>query len=210
MENNRYEEVEKKENKFALVFKTLGKYLARVWKDFIASFKYNNMKLAGWLIAVPGIFIGFFLQWHAPAVKQMTFEYSKFNEETFVIEKINAIGFDYTGIALFILMLCGILNIFGAASVMGKKNLGSVVRATIFTGIITVAGALYLFAIFYFNSLVQKGTINVTTDGSAWSIWNSSDFIMSIISIIVSIVCAIAGCVLGFINYDRTYEKVDR
>ena len=60
MENNRYEEVEKKENVFAKAFKAFGKYLARVWKDFIASFRYNNMKLAGWLIAVPGIFIGFF------------------------------------------------------------------------------------------------------------------------------------------------------
>ena len=209
MENNRYEEVEKKENKFVAALKGFGKYLARVWKDFIASFKYNNMKLAGWLIALPGIFIGFFLQWHAPAVKQMSFNHA-FIDEDFELITVNEIGFDYTGIILFALMLAGILNIFGAASVMGKKNLGSVVRATIFTGIIVVCGALYLFAIFYYNSLVQKGIINVTTDSSAWSIWSDTNFVMAIISIIVSMVSAVAGCVIGFIKYDRTYEKVDR
>jgi hypothetical protein len=208
MENNRYEEVEKKENKFVAALKGFGKYLARVWKDFIASFRYNNMKLAGWLIAVPGIFIGFFLKWHAPTVKQLAFNYSTVVGEDIVTKSY--IGFDFTGIALFVLMLAGILNIFGAASVMGKKNLGSVVRATIFTGIIVVCGALYLFAIFYYNSLVQKGIINVTTDGSAWSIWSDTNFVMAIISIIVSMVSAVAGCVIGFIKYDRTYEKVDR
>lgn len=208
MDNNRYEEVEKKENKFALVFKTFGKYIVRVWKDFIASFKYNNMKLAGWLIAVPGIFIGFFLQWHAPAVKQMAFDHAGIVDGEF--KQINELGFDYTGAVLFILMLAGILNIFGAASVIGKKNLGSVVRATIFTGIIVISGALYLYAMFFYDSLVQKGIIKVTTTGEAWSIWSNTNFVMSFISIVVSMVSAVAGCILGFIKYDRTYEKVDR
>jgi len=208
MENNRYEEVEKKQNKFVLALKGFGKYIARVWKDFIASFKYNNMKLAGWLIAVPGIFIGFFLQWHAPAVKQMAFNHSQLVNGK--IREINELGFDYTGLILFILMLAGILNIFGAASVIGKKNLGSVVRATIFTGIIVICGALYLYAIFFYDSLVQKGTIKVNTDGTAWSIWQDTNFIMAIISVVVSMVCAVIGCIIGFIKYDRTYEKVDR
>ena len=126
MENNRYEEVEKKQNVFALAFKNFGKYIARVWKDFIASFRYNNMKLAGWLIALPGIFIGFFLQWHAPVVKNLAFTYSVYDEVLDATVDKSYIPFDYTGIALFILMLAGILNIFGAASVIGKKNLGSV------------------------------------------------------------------------------------
>ncbi len=206
MENNRYEEVEKKENKFVGGLKYFGKYLARVWKDFIASFRYNNMKLAGWLIAVPGIFIGFFLQWHAPVVKQLAFNYSVYEGEE-VVEK-SYLFFDYTGIALFILMLAGILNIFGAASVMGKKNLGSVVRATIFTGIIVIAGIMYLYAIFYYQDLVNQGKINTGIDN--FSIWSEFNFLMAIISIIVSMVASIAGCVLGFIRYDRTYEKVDR
>lgn len=208
MENNRYEEVQKKENKFALAFKSFGKYLARVWKDFIASFRYNNMKLAGWLIAVPGIFIGFFLQWHAPVVKQLAFEYKVYDTVADELVTKNYIGFDYTGIALFILMLAGILNIFGASAVMSKKNLGSVVRASIFTGIIVIAGALYLYAIFFYNSLVQQNKINTGIEG--FSVFGNTNFIMAIISIIVSMVCAVAGCIIGFIKYDRTYEKVDR
>lgn len=206
MENNRYEEVEKKQSKVAAAFKGFGKYIARVWKDFIASFKYNNMKLAGWLIAVPGIFIGFFLQWHAPTVKQLAFNYSTVVGEDIVTKSY--IGFDFTGIALFVLMLAGILNIFGAAAVMGKKNLGSVVRATIFSSIIVIAGILYLYAIFFYGSLVSQGKINTGTDG--WTVFGDTNFLMSIISVIVSMVSAIAGCILGFIKYDRTYEKVDR
>ena len=81
MENNRYEEVEKKQNVFARGFKAFGKYISRVWKDFIASFRYNNMKLAGWLIAVPGIFIGFFLKWHAPVVKELSYTYNTYSVE---------------------------------------------------------------------------------------------------------------------------------
>lgn len=206
MENNRYEEVEKKENKIAAAFKGFGKYIARVWKDFIASFKYNNMKLAGWLIAVPGIFIGFFLQWHAPTVKQLAFNYSVVVGEDLVSKSY--IGFDFTGIALFVLMLAGILNIFGAAAVMSKKNLGSVVRATIFSSIIVIAGILYLFAIFFYGSLVSQNKINTGVEN--WTVFSDFNFLMSIISIIVSMVSAIAGCILGFIKYDRTYEKVDR
>ena len=209
MENNRYEEVEKKENICVKVLKGFGKYISRVWKDFIASFKYNNMKLAGWLIAVPGIFIGFFLQWHAPAVTQMSFTTKYIDEETFKSVTTNAIGFDYTGIVLFVLMLAGILNIFGAASVMGKKNLASVVRATIFTAIIVICGGLYLAAIFIYNNLIRTGKISIT-QGSSWRVWSDTNFLMSIISIVVSMVSSIAGCVLGFIKYDRTYEKVDR
>ena len=208
MENNRYEEVEKKTNPFVNVLKMFGSYLARVWKDFIASFKYNNMKLAGWLIAVPGVFIGFFLQWHAPVVKQMAFTWSEIDESTFEVINHNEIGFDYTGIILFVLMLAGILNIFGAASVIGKKNLGSVVRATIFSAIIVIAGVAYLYAIFFYQSLVDQHKINTGVEN--FSIWSNTDYLMSIISIILSMVSAIAGCILGFIKYDRTYEKVDR
>ena len=208
MENNRYEEVEKKQNPFAAAFKGFGRYLVRVWKDFIASFRYNNMKLAGWLVAVPGIFIGFFLQWHAPAVKQLTFEYKVYDATIDELVTSNYIGFDYTGIALFVLMLAGILNIFGAASLMSKKNLGSVVRATIFSSIVVIAGALYLYAIFFYNSLVQQGKINTGIEG--WKLFGDTNFVMAIISVVVSMVCAVAGCILGFIKYDRTYEKVDR
>ncbi len=76
MENkdlSRYEEVQTKQNPFAKALKMFGNYLKFVVRDFIASFKYNNMKLAGWLIAIPGIFIGFFLEYHYYAVAKMSF-----------------------------------------------------------------------------------------------------------------------------------------
>lgn len=180
-------------------------YIKNVCYDFITSFKYNNMKLPGLLIAVPGVFIGFFLNFHAPVVKQMSFIYSEFDEATFTIIEGSYIGFDYTGIALFVLMLFGILNIFTAASVMGKKNLGSVVFALLSTIVIVICGVLYIFAIFFYRSLVMEGKIVI--DGEwAWDI----NYIMSIFSILLSIVSSIVGIVLAFIYYDRTYEKVNR
>ena len=53
-DQSRYEEVPQKENPFAKIFKTLGQYLKEVFLNFIQSFKYNNMKLAAILAAIPG------------------------------------------------------------------------------------------------------------------------------------------------------------
>ena len=38
----------------------------------------------------------------------------------------------------------------------------------------------------------------------------TNNYLVSVISILVCDVLSVAGVVLGFINYDRTYEKVDR
>lgn len=180
-------------------------YIKNICYDFITSFKYNNMKLPGLLIAVPGVFIGFFLMFHAPVVKQMSFIYSELDLETFTIVEGNYIGFDYTGIVLFVLMLFGILNIFTAASVMGKKNLGSVILALLSTVVIVICGALYIFAIFFYRSLVIDGKI-IIDGGWAWNI----NYIMAIFSVALSMIASIVGIVLAFIYYDRTYEKVNR
>jgi len=182
-----------------------GTYIKNVFYDFITSFKYNNMKLPGFLIAVPGVFIGFFLVFHAPVVSDMKFSYATYDLDTFEVITGNYLGFDYTGIALFLLMLFGILNVFTAASVMSKKNLGSVVKALLSTIVITICGVLYLFAIFYYRNLVLNGTI-VTKEPFSWNI----NYIMSVFSIILSVASSIIGVVLAFIFYDRTYEKVNR
>lgn len=188
--------------KILLMFLT---YIKNVFYDFITSFKYNNMKLPGYLIAVPGVFIGFFLVFHAPVVSNMKFSFETYDLNTY--EKIsgNYLGFDYTAIVLFLLMLFGILNVFTAASVMGKKNLGSVVKALLSTIVITICGGLYVFAIFYYRHLVMNGTI-ITKEPFAWDI----NYIMAIFSIILSVASSIIGVVLAFIFYDRTYEKVNR
>ena len=162
------------------------------------------MKLAGWLIAIPGVFIGFFLQFHYYAVSRMSFIVT--DPETF--EDYCYIGFDYTGIVFFLLMLFGILNIFTAASVMKKKNLGSVVVATITSSAVLITGAMYLAAMFIFSGLVSSGEI--VLENPDWTLFGDTDFVMSIITVVISILSSIAGCIIAFIKYDRTYEKVDR
>ena len=207
MENkdlSRYEEVEKKQNPFVRALKSFGTYLKFVVRDFIASFKYNNMKLAGWLIAIPGVFIGFFLEFHYVAVSQMAFDIVDPDTGEFYC----AIGFDYTGIVFFILMLFGILNIFTAASVMKKKNLGSVVVATITSAVILITGGMYLAAMFIYSGLVESG--EVVPAGGPWTLFGDFNFVMAMVTVIISILCSIAGVIIAYIKYDRTYEKVDR
>lgn len=202
-DQNRYEEVPQKENVFAKIFKTLGSYFANVFKDFITSFRYNNMKLAAILVAVPGVFLGFFLHWHAIVVNQVAYRTGQFDEAGNAI--LYGMPFDFTGLVLFILMLFGILNIFSSVTMSNKKNLGSVVTCTITSTVIVIAGALYLYALFTFIAGYNNGSIPMKTEFTLDVNW-----IISIISIIISMVASVAGVVLGFINYDRTYEKVDR
>ena len=101
-------------------------------------------------------------------------------------------------------MLIGILNIFSAVSMSGKKNKKSVVLATILTSLILVLGALYIYAIIYFLTLVNNGSIKLP-DFSF-----DINFVMAFVSIIGSIVVSIIGVVLGFMRYDRNYKEVER
>ncbi len=234
MENNRYEEVEKKDNIFVKILKMFGQYLKNLGYDFVVSFKYNNMKLPSILVAIPGVLLGFFLKWHAPVVRAIVFEQATVDGVTHFY---NNISFDYTGMVLFILMLFGILNIFTAVSMSKKKNLGSVVLSTICTSIIVICGVLYLYAVFTFfagyneyqeafiaskqgfiaSGLSEQEAINKAREackliGISKNTEISFDynFVISVVSIIVSMVSSVVGCILGFILYDRTYEKVDR
>ena len=54
-------------------FQILLGYLKGILWDFVQSFKYNNMKLAGLLIIIPGAIFGFFLYYHALVVRQVVF-----------------------------------------------------------------------------------------------------------------------------------------
>ena len=200
---SRFEEVPQKESGFKKVFGTLGAYFKSVFLDFFTSFKYNNMKLAAILVAIPGIFLGFFLRFHAEVVTHISFDTGQVNEAGKAI--LYGVPFDFTGIVLFALMLFGILNIFGAVTMSGKKNLGSVVVCIISSSVIVIGGALYLYGLFTFLGGVNSGKISMNTKVDVDANW-----IISIISIIISMVTSVAGCVLGLINYDRTYEKVDR
>ena len=196
-DQNRYEEVPQKENVFKKALKSLGKYFKEVWLNFLEGFRYNNLKLASILVAIPGVFIGFFLGFHADCVNYIDFSLDATGTNFYVF------SFDFSAMCLFILMLAGILNIFSALALSNKKNLGSVIKCLIGTTIIVIAGIMYLVCVFTFMDAVNSGAKNVdlTFDAKWW---------ISIMSIIVSMATSIAGVVLGFIRYDRTYEKVDR
>lgn len=194
---------EKKTKKNPLSY--FATYLGNLWFDFRTSFKYNNMKLAAILVAVPGVFLGFFLGFHANVVNNMSFNTAYYDAELDQIVTGSLLKpFDFSGIALFLMILFGILNIFTAVTMSGKKNLGSVVLATITTACIVIFGGLFLFTVFYYSSLLGAGKIS--SDNNFYDM----NFVMSIASVIISMVCSVIGIVLGFINYDRTYEKVDR
>jgi phosphate/sulfate permease len=198
-DQNRYEEVPQKESGFKKAMAGLGHYFKTVFLDFIQSFKYNNMKLAAILVALPGIFLGFFLRFHAEVVTHITYELPD--------KTLYNMPFDFTGLVLFLLMLFGILNIFGAVTMSGKKNLGSVIVCTISTAVIVISGALYLYALFTFLGGYDNGAGVIKT---STPITVDSNWYLSMASVIIAMVTSVAGCVLGFINYDRTYEKVDR
>lgn len=221
MDQSRYEEVPKKENKLAKAFKSFGKYLKLIFKSQVDSFKYNRMKLPGILLGVAGLMIGLFLSAHAATIKQLTFTYSYVDTTTTEMVKKTALlpgmPYDYTGIVIFILMLLGILNIFIALGVTNKQNLGSVVRATIVTLIMIGLTVAYIYAVFYFKNYHDKGydvTINGATQhvqlvisGGGYEANFLKSYMVSIVVLGISCGLSLFACVLGFIHYNRAYEK---
>lgn len=187
---------EKNKNVFIKGLKSFWKYLVDVFLNFKESFKYNNMKLPALLVAIPGLLLGFFLNFHYYVVVQLSFSIGDVNYP--------GMPFDYSAIVLFALMLFGILNIFSAVSMSGKKNKKSVILATILSAIIFLFGLAYLYAVIYFLILVYSG--EVALPDFAFDI----NYVMCFVSVIGSMVLSIVGCVLGWLRYDRNYVEVDR
>ena len=240
-DQNRYEEIENKES----VGTKIVKYFKGLGYDFLAGFKYNDLKLASWLIIIPGAIFGFFLRWHSAVCSTVTFDTivpnPKNELETLKYKDMS----DLTGVFIFISMLCAIMMIFMGFNLAGKKNLGTVISCTVATVILAVFGFLYLFWIFTFiggvdnymdkfeqarKSLDQSMTSEQLDAAAKVLVANKSseyyigvngiyaksrvdidiNFILSIGSIILCVVSSAVGCVLGFMKYDRTYQKVDR
>ncbi|MDE7263518.1 MAG: hypothetical protein K2N64_02510 [Anaeroplasmataceae bacterium] len=171
---------------------TFGSYLYGIWYNFIDSFRYNPCKLAGILVALPGLFIGFFLGFHS----NVTFLVNNQIHEA-----------DFSGLLMFILVLMGCINIFNGVTLSSKRNLGSVVISTVCSAIIIVCGILWIQKIFYSSYLC---TIPQEQGGhflEGGYVFNTAT-IMSIVSVILSMICSLAGCILGFIKYNRNYKKV--
>lgn len=219
---NRYEETPAKPNPFARAVRGFGRYIKLSCYDFINSFRYNNMKLPAILVALPGIFLGFFLGYHSRVIRPISYGMAGYYNAAGDVATYK-IGFDYTGLVLFALMLLGILNIFAAVTMSGKKNLGSVIVCTVSTLGIIVCASLYLYALAVYNEGATTqikvngvGLINQTHKIDKCYISGTKEFEpskywgLSITSVVASVASSVAGCILGFIFYDRTYEKADR
>lgn len=180
-------------------FATLKNYFVAMWLDFIASFKYNKMKLAGILICVPGVIIGFFITFHYDIIKILSYQYIDEAGQSIEVMK------DLSALCFFLMMLFGTLNLFTGVSCMGKKNLGSVVSSTICTGAICILVVVYFIHIFVFYNLQEQGLVNLSSKFSL----TSTSSIMVFLSCGLSVICSVIGVILGFKNYDRTYNKRD-
>ncbi len=171
--------IDKTENKFLRGFYIFIFYIANIFVDFARSCKRNPSKIAGLLIATPGVFIGFLLGIQIVAIKTLT-------------------DIKLAPLALFALTLLGALNIFEAVGVMGKRSLGASIMASIVTAVILAFGAIYLEDVF--------GSISNTleiVDGFVVD----SNIIISLITVIGSMILSTAGCIMSYFFIDKNYQK---
>ena len=160
-------------------------FISNWWKGFKDSFIYNPCKLPGILVALPGVFIGFFLGIHSKIIFH-TLE----NQA------------DLSGLMMFILVLMGCINIFNGVTLMSKRNLGTVITSALCSIVIAIVGVIWIYNIFYSKMLVDTGKITQAS-GEGYPLtalhWES------IISVALAIICSLSGCVLGY--FKRNKEK---
>ena len=97
------------------------------------------------------------------------------------------------------MVLLGCINVFNGVTLMGKRNLGTVITSALCSVVITVVGVLWIAAIF------QSLNADVVLSKPYTLGW---EHYVSIGCVILSIVCSIAGCILGYIKRDKNYKKV--
>lgn len=166
-------------------------FFRNLYLGFVDSFKYNPCKLPGILVLLPGVFIGFFLGTHS-------------NVQFYVNAAIEE--YDFSGLFMFILVLMGCINIFNGITLMSKRNLGTVITSFLCSVLITIVGILWIQRIFYSAYLVNVAKV-VKLEGDALYVFGKHE-IWSIISVILSIVCSLSGCVLGYFKRNKEYKKV--
>ena len=145
-----------------------------VWfVDFIDTFKRNKIKIGAFLIATPGIFIGFLMN--------------------FEIDSIMRLGVKKAPICLFALTLCGYINIFEATVLTKKKNLFTVIIVSLLSLIITVTGFVYIIDVIN----VTKDQ-NLTLNSN-----NIISFIIIGMSIALSLAGCVIGFIFRDKNYKK-------
>ena len=92
----------------------------------------------------------------------------------------------------------------------------SVVSATIITLVMIGLTAAYVYAVMYFKQYHDTG---ITVEGKLYQLDIAgggyeanflANYMSSIVVLIIADVLSAVACVLGFIHYDRAYEKGDR
>lgn len=171
--------IDKTENKFLKAFYIFIFYIANIFVDFIDSCKRNPSKVAGIMIAAPGVFIGFLLGIQIDALYYLS-------------------GLKWAPLALFVLVMFGAVNIFNASAVIKERSIKAFVTSVIVTAIIDIFGILYVIEMV--NAMATNGA-----DDPSFVITTS--MIESLISVIVSMILCTAGCVFAFIFRDKSFQR---
>ncbi len=148
-------------------------FIAVWFLDFIDTFKRNPSKLGAYLIALPGIFIGFFM-----------------NLE---IDTVYPLDVKIAPVCMFILVICGCINIFEASGIIKYRNLKTIIISGILSIVIFAAGLAYIIE-------VIKKTDEISGD-------LTSTNIKSFITVGISMICGIVGTIIAFIFRDKNYKK---
>ncbi len=172
------------ENASATEKKSFKKYLLNIWLSFLDSFKYNPCKLAGILIALPGLFIGFFLNFHSNV--------------SFIVHPGEA---NLSGFYMFMMVLFGCINIFNGVTFSSKRNLGTLIVSAVCSLVIFVFGILWIYSII--NSFAVAKEISLEKP-----IKFDVNYAMSIVCVVLAMISSVAGCILGYFKRDKNYKKV--
>lgn len=148
-------------------------YFAVLFSDIGASFKRSPAKIGAFLIAAPGIFIGFFLNYEIDTIYPITARWASF--------------------CMFVLVLCGCVNIFEAFEINKNRDIKSIVIAGLIALLIAVCGVVYIIDV---NKAIkdQGASINGTN-------------IKSFIAVGLSSILGLIGVVIAFIFRDKNYKK---
>ena len=122
---------------------------------------------------IPGVFIGFLLDYE--------------------IDSVYSLGVKVAPVCMFILVLCGYINIFEGFQLIGKKNLGTIIIISVLTLVLIMCGILYISDV---NKVTKDQNMEITSTN-----------VISFIIVGSSMVVSLVGCVLAYIWRDKNYKK---
>lgn len=202
----------KNSNSIGNIFKSFGLNIAHMFIDFFKSFKYNPSKLAGYLVAIPGIIIGFALNIHTDAIDIFCVTNDS-NVQYWAQYGLNIEAeVNYSGFILFVLMLAGCINLFNAVNIMKKRNLASAISALVISVIIIVFGIFFITYFYHTDTIMNHSPLgfestymNVSEDKST-NVFTSNS-IISMSFMYISMASSFIGSIWAILKRDKTYKK---